>query len=433
MHHSDFQVANLVGDPILFLDADLSVAHFNDAAAEVFGWVRETLIGSSAVELVHPDDLTAAFVGLKSLSAPVTDGAEAHDDEASASSDSPGIMELRIRQSDGDFRLTEALGRHGAGPSGEPLLCVTLRDLTSRHRWQAVDDNGETTRQVLEYAPMIMLVLQADGTVTGASAGLARQLGYDTSKIVGQPLSSLVPPDAHPELQRHLSICRGRSSGVHVFETRIQHAGHSADEVSTYQLRVVNLLDDLAVQGMVATAFDISEIAGVRQRLTHLATHDDLTGLPNRALVHDRLSRMLANRARRVEDELAVMYLDLDNFRPINHTHGHAIGDKVLMATAARLQTAVRDSDTVARLGGDEFVVMCEHIGEKDLHPLIARLRRVVAQPIDLGDVVLEVSTTVGVARAFPGADSSALLDIAARAMDAAKSDAQAASSASIS
>lgn len=160
----------------------------------------------------------------------------------------------------------------------------------------------------------------------------------------------------------------------------------------------------------------------VAQRLEHEAVHDALTGLPNRKLVLDRLEQALA-RSRRAGGLTAVMFLDLDRFKVINDSLGHAEGDKVLLAAAGRLANAMRPSDTVGRFGGDEFIVICEQLeSERDAVQIAERLAETISRPISLdsGDAVLTASLGIALADA-PTARPQALVRDADAAMYRAK------------
>ena len=150
----------------------------------------------------------------------------------------------------------------------------------------------------------------------------------------------------------------------------------------------------------------------VRERtdqLQHQALHDSLTGLPNRALILDRIDRMLA-RSRREHTAVAALFLDLDNFKDINDTLGHRAGDELLVSVGVRLMSAVRENDTVGRLGGDEFVVLADGISlEAGVDVVAERLLDVMATPfvIAASNVPLNVSASIGIAegdRATPEA-----------------------------
>lgn len=132
--------------------------------------------------------------------------------------------------------------------------------------------------------------------------------------------------------------------------------------------------------------------------LTYLAHHDRLTGLPNRNLFYDRLQHAIS-RLRRSEQRLAVLFLDLDRFKPVNDLYGHAAGDRVLQLLAARLEGAVREADTVARLGGDEFVVLVEDVDHQyEVDQLIARLKGLIEAPYEFDGMAVRIGVSIGLA-----------------------------------
>jgi diguanylate cyclase (GGDEF)-like protein len=194
------------------------------------------------------------------------------------------------------------------------------------------------------------------------------------------------------------------------------------------QLALARVLANVAV-GYVVMAADRDTAVAAQAASAHAATHDALTGLPNRALLHDRLSHAIAL-ARRHQTPLAVVFLDLDGFKAVNDDLGHHIGDQLLVELAARLSRALRAGDTLARLGGDEFVVICEGLaGETGrtvapaaLAAVLARVDAVLAQPFVLGGHTIDLRASVGTATAADDtADGDALLRAADADMYAAK------------
>lgn len=187
--------------------------------------------------------------------------------------------------------------------------------------------------------------------------------------------------------------------------------------MSTYS---VNLrTGGLEVQGVTR---DITERRASQERIAYLAEHDTLTGLPNRALVTDRLSQALAS-ARRESHGVALLYIDLDRFKPVNDTHGHAVGDLLLREAAQRMRDCVRESDTVGRFGGDEFVVLLPRVEVPDDALRVAeKIRSALVAPFLVSGLSLEVSSSIGVAL-YPedGRSESSLLLAADRAMYEAK------------
>jgi diguanylate cyclase (GGDEF)-like protein len=136
------------------------------------------------------------------------------------------------------------------------------------------------------------------------------------------------------------------------------------------------------------------------ESLHQLAMFDQLTGLPNRRLFHDRFQQVLA-RAKRNQECFAVLYLDLDKFKQANDHFGHEAGDRILRQTAQRLNSCLRDTDTVARMGGDEFVMILDRINPKDVQEVVDKIRVELSLPYQLDDTMLSMAASIGVA-CFP-------------------------------
>jgi diguanylate cyclase (GGDEF)-like protein/PAS domain S-box-containing protein len=176
------------------------------------------------------------------------------------------------------------------------------------------------------------------------------------------------------------------------------------------------------VDSISAVARDITDLKDAENRLRHLATHDTLTGLPNRTLLYDRLEQALA-RFHRLGHGVALFYCDLDKFKPVNDERGHSAGDAVLRVIAERICGVIRATDTAARVGGDEFVVLVEGVDDVGLlRGLGSRLIASISEPIDLGDGTAEVGVSIGLVRASDGRDDvDTLMKLADRAMYQAK------------
>ena len=210
---------------------------------------------------------------------------------------------------------------------------------------------------------------------------------------------------------------------VRVFQTGISHEAEwkhmeSAGQAAWFHRQFVPVED-----GVVAVIRDISERKRVEERISHMAHHDALTGLPNRTLLHDRIQQaiMRSNRERR---SMTVVFVDLDDFKPVNDAFGHRVGDELLKLFAKRMVQAMRQTDTVARLGGDEFVMVLADQPEsiKELSPTLQRVRNAIAEPFDIDGQIIRITTSMGIAR-YPsdGADSATLLMKADEAMYQAK------------
>jgi diguanylate cyclase (GGDEF)-like protein len=192
-------------------------------------------------------------------------------------------------------------------------------------------------------------------------------------------------------------------------------------------VNVVRAGADGSLVGM-AKQFDLAygelraQLAEEQARLGFLALHDPLTGLPNRALFIEQLTRALGVRGR-PNTQVAVLYLDIDHFKAVNDLSGHSVGDQLLIAFANRIQDIVRPGDTAARLGGDEFVVLCEGLrgGQVGAAALAGRIGDALAEPLHIAGKVLTATASIGVAVAFPGDDPGIVLSHADGAMYLAK------------
>jgi len=200
----------------------------------------------------------------------------------------------------------------------------------------------------------------------------------------------------------------------------IRRDGHeSAVEVSASPIHDRNE----GVVGAVVVAHDVTEARDLSAKLARLALHDNMTGLPNRVLLADRLEKAL-ERAQRHGSAVALLFVDLDRFKPVNDSLGHAVGDQLLQQVAIRLQACVRSSDTVSRYGGDEFIVMLADIPHSEAAAVCAeKILAALNAPFVLGEHQLRISASIGIAGSPQGAiDSATLMKNADAAMYDVKS-----------
>jgi diguanylate cyclase (GGDEF)-like protein len=170
----------------------------------------------------------------------------------------------------------------------------------------------------------------------------------------------------------------------------------------------------------LAMISDVTEVRAAEEQLRSRALHDELTGLPNRALMVDRLEHVLARHERSPRGHVAVLLADLDDFKLVNDSWGHAAGDELLRQVAHRLSTAIRAVDTVARFGGDEFVILCEHVSDEEAQAIAARVLGVLSEPFTIESHPIYVAASIGIALAPPH-DAATLLQYADTAMYSAK------------
>src|SRR6185369_11943317 len=204
-------------------------------------------------------------------------------------------------------------------------------------------------------------------------------------------------------------------------EVRMRHADGTLRHV---EVGLKNLLEDPAVQGVVVNYRDVTGRRMLEDELRHQAFHDSLTGLPNRALFLDRLSHGLSRR-RRFRGPLAVLFVDLDDFKTVNDSLGHAAGDDLLKSVAERLARSLRSGDTIARMGGDEFAVLVEEANGRDAPDKVAqRLLAALQPPFSINGSELFVRASVGLTVSTTRNDSAEdLLRNADTAMYTAKAN----------
>jgi diguanylate cyclase (GGDEF)-like protein/PAS domain S-box-containing protein len=269
---------------------------------------------------------------------------------------------------------------------------------------------------LVQHSSDLITVLGPDGHVDYQSPSVERVLGHDPESLTGAPFTDLVEP---ADRVRMLALVEGAVTGAvdaaQAVECTLVHKDGSRRQ---FEILVTNLLEDEHVAGIVLNGRDVSERRAFEAQLTHQAFHDAVTGLANRALFAERVRHAIA-RSRREERGCAVLFLDLDDFKEINDSLGHAAGDEVLIEVARRLDSSVRGADTAARFGGDEFAVLLEEVessqeaadtAERLLEALSAPLRaghREIALRCSLGISVLAADGTVGAEEMIRDADAA--------------------------
>ena len=273
-------------------------------------------------------------------------------------------------------------------------------------------------RAVFDHSAIGIALLDRAGAVVESNGALGRILGYDDEELRGRTARELsAPEDAQvaEELLRDLGA-GGRASAS--IQTRLVRK----DGQLTWTELTVSRADHDERTSLIGMVQDVTDRKALEAQLRHQAFHDPLTGLANRALFRDRTEHALA-RAGRTREHVAVLFLDLDNFKTVNDSLGHGMGDQLLAAVATRLRGATREADTIARLGGDEFGVLIEHVAEEGEAVVVAdRITAALASPFTLGDARVSVTASIGLARAVGTDGPEELLRNADVAMYTAKS-----------
>jgi diguanylate cyclase (GGDEF)-like protein/PAS domain S-box-containing protein len=253
---------------------------------------------------------------------------------------------------------------------------------------------------LVQHSSDIVTVLDRSGTVRFQSDSVERVLGYRASTLRGRSLNWLLDPPSVALLKRSLEALEGKSFELTVIDLSMRDV---EGRPRPLEVTITNLVEQAGVDGYVLNMRDVSEQRALQQQLQHEAGHDALTALGNRTLFTDRLEGALV-RSASTGRGLAILFLDLDGFKVINDTMGHAAGDALLVHTAQRLRRCVRPGDTIARLGGDEFAVLVEDGSDADLAITVAeRISQQLDSPFSIAGRTVNVTASVGIATAEPG------------------------------
>ena len=531
------RLLNLFPEIVVVLDAQANVMWANHLAEELFDRPLESAIGTSAIDLVHPDDLEIVLRSLETIQ--------------SKTVGTP--LEIRAKIGE-DWRLIELIGTPVSWFEKGAVL-FSIRDLTERRRFELARDNVARFRSLVHNATTIMMFVTPEGVIESVSGAMTRMLGHDPEAVERQPLANIVAVPDRPALRVAIETALRGSSATHPVVQALRMLRRGGQEMISYELAIVSLVDDPTVGGLIITAHDVSErvtaemelrnsvrelretssllnatlestadgilVVGtdrmitsfnsqfaemwkiptnlvaaredyrmveyvaeqlvdpatflarvndlyaqpeaesndtlefvdgrVFQRLSkpqyvsgdvvgrvwsfsditeqkrlesdlaHLAFHDALTGLANRALFHDRVNQALA-RSERSDNYVAVVFLDLDNFKTINDSLGHSAGDELLVVVANTLLGSLRKSDTAARLGGDEFAVLIEDVSSREeVMNMALRMMKALRQPVMVAGQELTSTVSMGITFGIKGHTGDQLLRNADLAMYLAK------------
>jgi diguanylate cyclase (GGDEF)-like protein/PAS domain S-box-containing protein len=515
---------------VVVLDATGNLLWANQMAERFFNRTLADAVGRSVLDLVHPDDLELVLRSFESV----------QDKEIG------NLIEVRVKVGL-EWRLIELVGVAVSWFVAGAVL-FSLRDLTTRRRFEVAGNDIDRFRSLVQNAATIMMLVSANGYVESVSAALTRLLGHDPEEVENEPLANIVAEDDRPALGVAIAEALRGSTATQPVTQELRLLRRGGSEVVEYELSIVNLVDDPTVRGLVVTAHDVSArvstelelrdtfsllnatlestadgllvvdldrritsfnsrfaemwqlpesllsvrddqamltfvldqlldpeaflarvdelysqrdsesndtlmfkdgrvferfsnpqyVAGsvvgrvwsfsditeqkqLENELAHLAFHDTLTGLANRALFSDRLNQALA-RSERTGKYVAVLFLDLDNFKTINDNLGHSAGDELLIAVGQKLAKCLRRSDTAARLGGDEFAVLVEDVDNHDeVVRLANRIMKVLRRPVTIAAKKVSATVSIGITFGITGSTSEQLLRNADLAMYLAK------------
>jgi diguanylate cyclase (GGDEF)-like protein/PAS domain S-box-containing protein len=400
---------SLVGHLVGFVyrccdDKQWTMEYVSGGFQSLTGRAPADLLGNRVIsynELIHPDDRARV-----AETSPTPKGAGARIS-----------IEYRLCHLDGSVRwVSERAVRVFDGPTSSWKWEGFIEDITDRKRAeQALNEANERYQSIFENALEGIFQVTPEGHLLVANPAMARMFGYDSpaellAELRDIPRQLYVEPERRAEYRRQIEAEGSvsnfefqafRKNGEVIWVSENAHVRRNAADGSTYY---------------EGTLEDITDRRVYQAQIERQANYDALTGLANRTLLNGRLHQAIS-RAAESTSEIAVVFIDLDQFKFINDTYGHALGDGLLQSMADRLRSCVRDSDTVARQGGDEFVLLLQGYRTDDLAGVVQRIHASIALPWRSGRREFHVTSSIGVA-VYPSDGDTA--DVLLRNADAA-------------
>jgi diguanylate cyclase (GGDEF)-like protein/PAS domain S-box-containing protein len=377
-----FQAALLdaVGQAVVATDVAGVIRYWNRAAEALYGWTAQQAVGRPVGELIVPEASQEV----------------ANEIMLALRAGLPWSGDFPVRRRDGSsfYALVSNTPLHGPDGQVEGIIGVST-DISARREAEL---QGRRLAALVDSTGDAVVLKSLDGTIVSWNRAAEHLYGWTADEAVGQHVSLISAGDREDET-RHILAEVARGETVHDVETQRRRRDGTLVEVSVTVSPVYD--ESGAVTAASTIARDITERRAMQRALERAALHDSLTDLPNRTLLTDRLEQASAI-CDRDGQPLALLFIDLDDFKSVNDGAGHVLGDALLVHVARLLVANVRPGDTVARFGGDEFVVLCPGAGRVKALEIAERLLAAVRAPFDCDGRRLYVSASIGLALSPP-------------------------------
>ena len=384
------ELVDQAADGIFIADLDGRYTDVNRAGCAMLGYERHEIVGKGIVDFIPPEDVPR----LRQVKEQILQGGT-------------HVTEWHLRCKDGSYLPVEVSAK--ILPNGRWQGFV--RDIRERKR---TEEQLRRAATVFDTTQEAILITDAEHRIVTVNQAYTNITGFGADEVLGKDLRSL-QSDRHEEAFYRRLWQTLENTGQ--WQGEIWNQRKNGEQYPAWGNISVVKNEHGEITNYVSVMSDISPIKRAEERLSHLAHHDALTGLPNRLAFSANLEQAL-ERARRHHRKLALLFLDLDRFKLVNDTLGHAAGDQMLQVIADRLRHSVRAEDMAARLGGDEFTIVMEEISQAEDAALLAKkIIRVVAEPIHLNDRDIVTSASIGIGL-FP--DDAGNAGDLARAADSA-------------
>lgn len=387
---------------MLVVEPDGSVIQSNRAAEQTFGYGLNELLGMNLNAIV-----------------PYRNPIENLVDKFTAGQPAEKIVSHAIAANHKDgSRLDVKVSLSPVPYENRQAIFVTIQDLTALNRAkQALKESESRFRSTFRFSLIGMAIIDPDGHWLKVNNILCEMLGYTEEELLSRSLLDLTHPE---DMHNSLNLLHQSVSGEldqYRIEARYFHKNGNTIWIASSISKIVDAEDNPL--HLIVQMENITDAKSNKELIQHLEYHDVLTNLPNRRLLIDRLNQNLMQ-ARRHKRSMAVILLDIDDFKQINETYGHKLGDELLKIVAARLTKCVRSVDTISRQGGDEFVIVLAEISKAQDAQIVANaILKDINEPITIGKTELQTTTSLGIAIYSPGSpdDGEKLMEKAKKAL----------------
>jgi diguanylate cyclase (GGDEF)-like protein/PAS domain S-box-containing protein len=377
------RLLDAVGEAVIAIDPDGKVVYWNRAAEELYGWSAQEAIGRPSIEVTASEDLW--------------ERADEKMSELRAMKSWAGEYELRRKDGTLFPALINVTPVHDEQGNLVGMTSVST-DITDRKRAEkALKESEQRFKSSFRDASIGMALVGTDGCFLQVNRALCRIVGYSEEELLEKTFQEITHPD---DLEADVEQVRRMLSGeieTYQMEKRYFHkAGHVV-----LVLLNVSMVHDEEGEPLysIAQMQDVTERKQAEERLHYQSTHDLLTDLPNRQLFVDRLQQALRRTRRQPGRNVAVLFVDLDNFKLVNDSLGHGAGDRILVTVAERLKRCLRPEDTLARFGGDEFTMLLENVqSPRDAVRVADRTVQELRSPLVLEGRELVLRGSIGIA-----------------------------------
>lgn len=359
-------------------DKNRSVIFWNKASENLYGYTREQAMGNKLEDLIIPAPYRQHVID--NVNAWVEKGIPIPAEE------------LLLQRADGSSVPVYSSHTLIKNTDNEmEMYCIDI-DLSAQKK---AEEQALTLSQAIEQSPISMVLTDTDSKIEYVNSAFENTTGYSAAEVIGQSTnilkSGLTPKSLYTELWQ--AIAAGKA-----WQGELQNRKKNGD-IFWEHAHIAPIFDNSGVtKHYLALKQDVTQYKQQEEKILHQAHYDSLTGLPNRLLSLERLAQMIKD-AKRCNNKLAVLFLDLDDFKKVNDTLGHSVGDELLIQAAARLQNTIRSDDVVGRLGGDEFIILFNDIDDQeDVETAANKLLQQFYQPFQLESRELVSTISIGIA-----------------------------------